>query len=123
MKQNCKCGYIVDKSKIVNENDRTAICKFKWNDEFICQRKMKGGDPRGHNGTSDENSYDSAEEEEEGQEEEFEDMDEDFDINFEEMIWVDNDNWVCRCQKADIKNIIVGKMIRKKYMENIGKTS
>jgi hypothetical protein len=51
------CDYIINKGRIVNEDDKTETYTLKWNDEFICRRRMKSGDPRGYNGRSDEDDY------------------------------------------------------------------
>jgi hypothetical protein len=80
-----RCDYIVNKGRIGNENDRTEAYKFKWDDEFICQRRMKGDHPRGYNVTTDEDDYDPDDEEEEEQ-------DEDLDIDYNEMKWEDEYN-------------------------------
>jgi hypothetical protein len=56
------CDYIVNKWKIINENDNTEAFRFKWNDELIWRSRIIGGDPRGYNDDSDEDSDDKEEE-------------------------------------------------------------
>jgi hypothetical protein len=52
-----KCDYIIYGEKNFNDNEKTEVYKFKWNKEFICQRRMFGGDPKGYNRTLDEDDY------------------------------------------------------------------
>jgi hypothetical protein len=37
-----RCDYIVYKGKIMNDEDQIEIYWFQWNDEFICQRRLRG---------------------------------------------------------------------------------
>jgi hypothetical protein len=91
-----RCDYITYKGKIIND-DSTEVYRFKWNDEFNYQRKLVGEDPKGYNGTSDEDSDEQEEEEPD------EDRDPEWDINYDEMIWADEKNWPNNYDKRFMK--------------------
>jgi hypothetical protein len=60
-----KCAdYFTRKSYIINEDDKTLIRQLRWGEEIVGHRRMKGGDPKGFNGTSDEEYYEEESEEE-----------------------------------------------------------
>jgi hypothetical protein len=55
--------YFTCKSKIIDEDDQTEANEFRWCEDLFCHKRLKGGDPKGFNGTSDENSDENYEEE------------------------------------------------------------
>jgi hypothetical protein len=88
-------------------DDRTMAGQLKWGEELVCHKRMKGVNPKGFNGTSDEDTdsdedfedvFEEEEDEERTEEEDMnylceEEIDEDYQIDVEEIIRADDDNW------------------------------
>jgi hypothetical protein len=92
--------YTTRSSKIIDEEDRTKVNQLRWGEDLVCHNRLNGGDPKGFNGTSDEDSEEYEEKESNDYEDE---VDEDFNINVDEIRTADEDNWTDHVSYYDLR--------------------